>query len=267
MVALGLCQGHYSRQRRGMPLIDTGPRIGSPSGHGRYGIVDRTEDAALCHECGQWFESVGAHLRRGHGMTAAEYRARHGLKRTEPLTGRRASEERAAWSRERVGTAAWRRLEAARDPAAAAAARDEAAFHTPGARRGRQERAQLASDTVRGTGREHPCAYCGQPITGRRMTCSDECTAQLRSDRAFDQIQDRYVPLTAEQRAQLDTATGVDLDRLVRQLIDQGVASASIAAALGITRPAMSRRWPRRPPTLERRKPPPSGGRVGAGAL
>ena len=50
--AKGLCLYHYKRQRAGKSLTDPKPAHGTPSGFGRYGIMDRSETLVLCHECG-----------------------------------------------------------------------------------------------------------------------------------------------------------------------------------------------------------------------
>ena len=88
VAARGLCWPHYKRHVvRGQPIpTEPQPRVGDPSGHGVYGVMERHETLALCHECGGWYVSVGAHAYAVHDMTAAEYRTEHGLKRTQPLT-------------------------------------------------------------------------------------------------------------------------------------------------------------------------------------
>ena len=91
---------HYKRQRAGRPLVDDRPEVGSPSGHGRYGLMDHDDESIMCHECGEWVGSVGSHLRR-HEMTAREYRARHGIPAGVPLTpprpGRHSQAGRWSW--------------------------------------------------------------------------------------------------------------------------------------------------------------------------
>jgi len=58
---------------------------GSDSGRGRYGILDETEDGRLvCHECGRGVAHLSSHV-RVHGLTAREYRQRHGLPSSLPL--------------------------------------------------------------------------------------------------------------------------------------------------------------------------------------
>ena len=68
--ARGWCRKHYSRARRGRPLQDEKPAVGSPAGHGQYGILTRDEWSVLCHECGGWFSALGQHVRRRHELTA-----------------------------------------------------------------------------------------------------------------------------------------------------------------------------------------------------
>ena len=48
-------------------------------------LVDDEAGRLCCHLCGEWFRSLGAHV-RSHGHTAETYRAELGLARREPLT-------------------------------------------------------------------------------------------------------------------------------------------------------------------------------------
>lgn len=107
---------------------------GEPSGHGRYGILDDDGERVLCHECGRWFKSVGAHLPGGHGMDVKEYRVKHGLPLSMPLVSAAWAARASASAKARLGSEGWRRLEEARDPRAASAARSDDAIAT-GARR------------------------------------------------------------------------------------------------------------------------------------
>lgn len=44
------------------------------------------DDLLRCHECGDWFGSVAAHISNGvHGITVAEYKRRHGLRSKSAL--------------------------------------------------------------------------------------------------------------------------------------------------------------------------------------
>src|SRR5258705_6624449 len=59
--------------------------LGDPDGYGRYGVLEEQPGGLVCHECGRTFPSLGLHAYRGHGMTAAQYRERHGFQRTAGL--------------------------------------------------------------------------------------------------------------------------------------------------------------------------------------
>lgn len=61
--------------------------------HAPYGRLVRELETGrvCCHLCGQWFRSLGSHLRR-HGYTAMAYREMLGLCRTRPLTSDELSE-------------------------------------------------------------------------------------------------------------------------------------------------------------------------------
>jgi len=54
-------------------------QVGDPDGFGVFGVVDVDGDGVLCHECGRRFTHLGLHAWRGHGITSAQYRERHGL--------------------------------------------------------------------------------------------------------------------------------------------------------------------------------------------
>jgi RNA polymerase sigma-70 factor (ECF subfamily) len=62
--------------------------LGTPTRHGRYARLDVSDDGETlrCHECGQWKRSLGKHASTKHGITAAEYRRRHGLSAGQSLT-------------------------------------------------------------------------------------------------------------------------------------------------------------------------------------
>ncbi|WP_084412836.1 MucR family transcriptional regulator [Arsenicicoccus cauae] len=104
----GLCRLHYSRKRRGRGLTDDQPAPGSPSGHGRYGLLDDDGDAALCLECGLRRAALGYHVQVAHQLTAREYKLRHGLPLGAGLTSAGVREAMSVSARERVGTPGWR---------------------------------------------------------------------------------------------------------------------------------------------------------------
>lgn len=87
---------------------------GDPDGHGRYGILDLTEDGRLvCHECGVTALALGRHAVAHHDLTANQYRQRHGLAAV-PLNAPSVTEKlQATWQRHRTANLA--RLEQTRD--------------------------------------------------------------------------------------------------------------------------------------------------------
>lgn len=183
-VAKGLCLRCYKRVRRGRPLPSEEPARGSPSGLGVYGVLDDDGDTVLCHECGRRVRALGPHLQRSHpDMDARAYRLAHGLPMTLPLVSAAVSAAQSVRSRARVGSPGWRRLEAARDPEAAAAARDAEVM----------VRAAVMRATDRGRPPRRPvvktCPVCGAtwcPLRGgdRRRVCSTRCQHQWRRQRS-----------------------------------------------------------------------------------
>ena len=117
---------HYKRARAGRPLMD-GPEVGSPDGHGRYGILDDDGDRVMCHECGRWYAKLAAHA-AVHGLSARQYKLRHGLPLSRSLSPSKLREARSRAASDRVGSQGWQRLEKARNPARAAQARDPESF-------------------------------------------------------------------------------------------------------------------------------------------
>lgn len=189
-VARRLCRMHYARARRGSPLKDARPPVGSPSGHGRYGILELRPDAAMCHECGAWFLRLGTHVRRRHGLDPATYRERHGLPRGLPLLATRELERSRAVGYAKVQTSAWAAFTAARDPLAELAARDAANIRRPAAAVVERTRQTARS---RGDAQWLPraCAVCGLPLAPSdgddgRTVCSSACrSASARRSRAL----------------------------------------------------------------------------------
>lgn len=76
---------------------------GDPDGFGRYAALDIDDGGALlCHECGEWKEHLATHARMAHGITAADYRVKHGLGATTKLVGPGPRERmRQAWEANR----------------------------------------------------------------------------------------------------------------------------------------------------------------------
>lgn len=235
--AKGLCLYHYKRQRAGKPIEE--PQPGDAAGHGRYGIVDRTEEAALCHECGGWYVSVSNHISPAHGITVQAYRDRYGIPRREPLAGLDLMRRRSEASLARVGGPAWRRLEAARDPEAAHLARTEESF----ARRGPRVLEVARENGRKYVAKPHPCMSCGTEITGRLRTCSPECARAVRSDNAARQHRSSRVVLSPEEVAELRQAA--DRADLIEAHQRRGVSSVDLATALGRSASWMACNHPR----------------------
>ncbi|GAA2183340.1 hypothetical protein GCM10009785_26560 [Brooklawnia cerclae] len=243
-VARGWCMQHYKQWRRTGEIPVAGRQVGEPDGHGRYGVLERHDDAALCHECGGWYVSVGAHVRLAHDMTADDYRRAHGLKRTQPLTALSYAARQSERASGMVGSSAWRRLEAARDPQAAADARTPDVFRAPAGSAIHAEGATDGRLDLHRPAAEKTCPVCGRTYTGRDKSCSDECARELwrrgrrRQAEAVPQLDD-------DQVGTLRRATGEALDAEVRRLQAAGYTSASIGEALGHGPAWMSRRYPR----------------------
>jgi len=60
-----------------------------PSGFSTMGALeyDVEQDAIRCHECGEFYSHLGAHVAQRHGLLAKEYKRSHGLKVKTPLIG------------------------------------------------------------------------------------------------------------------------------------------------------------------------------------
>jgi len=166
---------------------------GEPDGHGRYGVLSTDQDGALiCHECGVARQSLGRHVRE-HGLTAAQYRADHGLGRSTGLVTAELSAKHRKRASDRVGTAQWQRFAERRDPDAA---RRESlrVFREEALRPAVVEvrRKVLESDALvearrgRRNTAVHACEVCGaqwcvvRVRAVARRTCSDTCFRKLR---------------------------------------------------------------------------------------
>ena len=81
-----LCRDHQRRLDRGGGLPTAAERFpGDPSGHGIFGVVDRSTDGVLCHECGERFDRLGPHVQRAHHTNVATYRRDHGISAADSL--------------------------------------------------------------------------------------------------------------------------------------------------------------------------------------
>lgn len=185
-LAKGLCRMHYARQYAGRPLVDPSPAVGSRSGFGEYGVLDDDGDTVLCHECGERYVGLAAHVVMAHGMAARSYKLAHGLKLTGSLIPASVRAQQSERSKARVGGAAWKRMEAVRDPIAASLARDPDAV----VRGGKLRDPELAITNGRKARRVKviACVQCGAtwcplPGGGNRKVCSGECQDRWASAR------------------------------------------------------------------------------------
>ena len=224
-----------------------GLQIGDPSGHGRYGIVDRDWSSVLCHECGQWLGSVGGHLARAHDMTAAQYRREHGLSRSQPLICERMSAEASQRANAQLGTDAWQRLVDARDPHAASQSRAAAGWTgaLPADRRATLI-ATASQQLPRRPRRIRTCPACGTQHQKRTNCCgAPKCVSTLKSQAARQENAERYRPLTASEITALQPTTGDALATLIRRLQHDTVSSIAIGRALDRSPGWMSKHHPR----------------------
>ncbi|MEU4607495.1 CGNR zinc finger domain-containing protein [Kribbella sp. NPDC023972] len=98
-------------------------KVGDEDGHGLYGLLEETADGLVCHECGRALPNLGLHAWRGHGMTAAQYREKHGLQRRRGLVASTLRARIQANAAARMATPAGQAFAAARDPQRAQDAR------------------------------------------------------------------------------------------------------------------------------------------------
>lgn len=155
--------------------------IGAPDGHGLYGVLDKTDDGLLFHECGWRGAHLGLHAYRAHGTTAQQYKLDHGLRRSKGLV--------AAAVRGKLTERATNQLEARktfiarRDPAKATAARVAAARPASPAGAAASASAGRMHRGSRRAGIVVVCAECSAefcPLRGAstRVFCSRSCASR-----------------------------------------------------------------------------------------
>ena len=173
-------------------------RVGDPDGHGRYGILDTSDDGRLiCHECGRTYLHLGTHVVGAHQLTAEEYRVAHGLALTQRLVAQVVSEKMShSWERHRdmhLGS-----LEASRDPDRARRGMRPRAEWTPATR---VERARmlterrgrlLTEDEMRELGDDLPMQQWCDRV--RALLASDPSVTMASIGRSFDRTP-AWVPL------------------------------------------------------------------------
>ena len=77
-----IIRGHVFRYEEKAPFV--------PSGQSVLGALEYNQDTdeTKCHECGEWFHSLGHHVTYSH-MPLDEYKRRHGLRKSSALCGLR----------------------------------------------------------------------------------------------------------------------------------------------------------------------------------
>ncbi len=66
------------------------------AGLGDFGLLryDESSDKLQCHICGEWYISLGLHVRRTHAGAVGDYKRRFGLKASTALVGLRHSAQK-----------------------------------------------------------------------------------------------------------------------------------------------------------------------------
>lgn len=245
--ALGFCSRHYRQHRRGLDPTTPRPEIGDRVDEGTYGVLEVSEDGeqVRCHICGRWFRSVGTHAAIAHGVDSRAYRERYGLPRLLPLTSPAFSRTISRDAKLRVGSTGWARFEDARDPQAAADARD---FTNPSPVTVQGRAGRIAAVTPRVGAAKRFCEVCGAECRPpRQKTCSPQCLQILKARNSRAAARRRATPLTGKDADALRAAAAnpTALRTLTADLYRRGVRSADIADALGMSPAWLSQHYPR----------------------
>ena len=148
-----------------------------------YGVFIDDGDRAQCHECGRFFGHLGAHVRRGHGMSADSYREVHGLKATQGLIGPTLRRKRADFA----AVVSILNLE----PYKGANAKYLPSLPRVVSPQERQERRASGTFNCRFCGRE-TWAKAGSPDKRRHLSCGRaECVAAARVAALTPEVRDR----------------------------------------------------------------------------
>ena len=158
-------------------------KVGSPDGYGRYGVLDLVDRDLVCHECGQAHRHLGLHVYRAHGLSANEYRSRHGLARGRGLVADDLREVIKANAVNRMNKPTGQAFIGARNPAAATRVRlSQWVGFAP-----QVLTEQIARTSALGRASRRPrvvvCQGCGSefcPLTSakRRRFCSRSCASR-----------------------------------------------------------------------------------------
>lgn len=198
------------------PADGTDLAVGDHDGHGLYGTLDDDGTTVLCHECGKRFVSIGTHLRHsGHGLTARQYKIKHGLTLSTPLNTKSHSAK--------LSTS----IAAVMTPDVMDKIR-ERVDQTTAAERRRQSRTEYSAPLNQIGGRQRlnaqirrdqiwTCAVCEAQWcllspSAARATCSDTCRTKL-----------------ILSNKSLNPSAVADRDTAVRQLIRSGRSHIDVA--------------------------------------
>ena len=153
---------------------------GDPDGHGVYGVLQQSVDGRLlCADCGHFFEHLGLHVAHVHG-SAADYRKRHGLKRTRGLVADSIRAKQVQNGARISASPAGQALAQARDPRRAARIwREMGAPVSAEAARERDQRMSAVGKAGR-KGTVTTCAECGVEFcalaaASKRRYCGHSC--------------------------------------------------------------------------------------------
>lgn len=174
--ATGLCRTHYKQVRKYGEVQPRPKQPGDKSGYGVYGELTYGPDGrVMCHECGEFFQSVGGHL-HVHEMLARDYKRKHGLRQATGLVSARVSADLSQSSQANMGTESWEKFVARRDPDAAQKARTPESHASKRANIG--DGAEAARKNIEGQSKPRMvrlCPVCGREITGKGWrTCGDD---------------------------------------------------------------------------------------------
>lgn len=161
-------------------------------GYGRYGVVDENADGLLCHECGWRGTHLGLHAWRAHAITAAEYRVRHGLRRSKGLIATDLHEKMSEAAAERLPAA----LVEARDPQRASDVRRELNLPVSAEAAAERDRrmSKLGRSARKGTVvvcEEGAAEFCPLRGAARRRFCSRSCASRTTRRRALARRRER----------------------------------------------------------------------------
>lgn len=153
-------------------------KLGDADGHGRYGLLEEVPGGLVCHLCGYAFPNLGLHAWRGHGVTADQYRAAHGLQRRRGLVSTELAARIRAAAVARMTTAAGEAFVAARDPQRAQEVRLASPPRWRAAARasGRSGQGRLGTEV---TCQNPACGavFCPLHSARRRRFCSRSCAS------------------------------------------------------------------------------------------